>query len=193
MNFCENVRWHMNMKRISQKELSASAGVSQPMISDLINGKVKDVGLERAMKIAKALGVSLDVLAQDIDVFVPKKLEMLRGNRTYSEYSAELEQKGSPVGIVISTTLLKEYEKGNSVPQEPILKYIAKVEDIDISYFYSDSSFTPDLYKISDKKMYDMSFLSQDMIDFYTNPDNANILESFYKTFKLINKSDDQR
>ena len=59
----ERLRQFRELAGLSQRELARRANVPQPIISDVESGKQKSVTLENARRIARALGVTLDMLA----------------------------------------------------------------------------------------------------------------------------------
>ena len=64
MRFEEKLRKQMLLKGFNQQKLSRASGVSDSEISRILNGKSQP-GLENALKLARAVGVSLDYLADD--------------------------------------------------------------------------------------------------------------------------------
>ena len=51
------------LANLSQNELAKRANVPRPIISDVESGKQKGITLENARRIARVLGVTLDLLA----------------------------------------------------------------------------------------------------------------------------------
>lgn len=67
--FGETLVMVMSEKNVRAKELSELSGVSQPYISQIVNGKLADPSFLRAAALIKALGLSLDEFSklQDAD------------------------------------------------------------------------------------------------------------------------------
>ncbi len=59
-----NVMMIMYDKKISQKELAHAIGVSEMMVSKIVNGH-KNPSVEKLVKIASVLGCTVDELLQD--------------------------------------------------------------------------------------------------------------------------------
>jgi len=64
MRFDEKLRKQMLIQGLNQQRLSRAAGVSDSEVSRILGGKSQP-GLENALKLARAVGVSLDYLADD--------------------------------------------------------------------------------------------------------------------------------
>jgi transcriptional regulator with XRE-family HTH domain len=62
--FEEKLRRQMLLRGFNQQKLARLSGVSDSEVSRILNGKSQP-GLENALKLARALGVSLDYLADD--------------------------------------------------------------------------------------------------------------------------------
>ena len=63
MTFGERLRQFRELAKMSQSELARRANIPQPVVSDVESGRQKSVNLETARRIARALGVTLDLLA----------------------------------------------------------------------------------------------------------------------------------
>ena len=63
MTFGERLRQFRELAKMSQSELARRANISQPVVSDVESGRQKSVNLETARRIARALGVTLNLLA----------------------------------------------------------------------------------------------------------------------------------
>jgi transcriptional regulator with XRE-family HTH domain len=63
MTFGERLRQFRELAKMSQSELARRANIPQPVISDVESGRQKSVNLDTARRIARALGVTLDLLA----------------------------------------------------------------------------------------------------------------------------------
>jgi transcriptional regulator with XRE-family HTH domain len=59
----ERLRQLRELANLSQNELAKRANVPRPIISDVESGKQKGITLENARRIARVLGVTLDLLA----------------------------------------------------------------------------------------------------------------------------------
>ena len=64
MRFEEKLRKQMLIQGLNQQRLSRASGVSDSEVSRILGGKSQP-GLENALKLARAVGVSLDYLADD--------------------------------------------------------------------------------------------------------------------------------
>ena len=62
MGFAENVKFEMDFQDIQIKELSLKTGISKNTLDKYLFGKKVQPGVENAVKIAKALGVSVEYL-----------------------------------------------------------------------------------------------------------------------------------
>ncbi len=65
MRFEEKLRKNMMLKGYNQQKLARLSGVSDSEISRILSGKSGNPGLENALRLARAVGVSLDYLADD--------------------------------------------------------------------------------------------------------------------------------
>ena len=63
MTFGQRLRQFRELAKMSQSELARRANIPQPVISDVESGRQKSVTLDTARRIARALGVTLDLLA----------------------------------------------------------------------------------------------------------------------------------
>jgi transcriptional regulator with XRE-family HTH domain len=59
----ERLRQLRELAKLSQNELAKRANIPRPIISDVESGKQKGITLENARRIARVLGVTLDLLA----------------------------------------------------------------------------------------------------------------------------------
>lgn len=64
MRYAEKLYQQMVQKGFKQQRLAEASGVSDSEVSRILNGKSRP-GLENAFRLARALGVSLDYLADD--------------------------------------------------------------------------------------------------------------------------------
>jgi transcriptional regulator with XRE-family HTH domain len=65
MRFEEKLRKQMLLKGFNQQRLAKAARVSDSEVSRILSGKSANPGLENALRLARAVGVSLDYLADD--------------------------------------------------------------------------------------------------------------------------------
>jgi len=65
MRFEEKLRKQMLLKGFNQQKLARASRVSDSEVSRILSGKSANPGLENALKLARAVGVSLDYLADD--------------------------------------------------------------------------------------------------------------------------------
>ena len=65
MRFEEKLRKQMMLKGYNQQKLARLSRVSDSEISRILSGKSGNPGLENALRLARAIGVSLDYLADD--------------------------------------------------------------------------------------------------------------------------------
>lgn len=64
----DNIKSLMKERGFTQFQLSLAAQVPQPRICDLVKGKVKNPRLETAVKLARALGVTVEDLVSEKNV-----------------------------------------------------------------------------------------------------------------------------
>ena len=65
MRFEEKLRKQMLLRGFNQQRLARESAVSDSEISRILSGKSSNPGLENAFKLAKAVGLPLDFLADD--------------------------------------------------------------------------------------------------------------------------------
>ena len=65
MRFEEKLRKQMLLKGLNQQRLAKLSAVSDSEISRILSGKSGNPGIENSLKLARAIGVSLDYLADD--------------------------------------------------------------------------------------------------------------------------------
>jgi transcriptional regulator with XRE-family HTH domain len=65
MTFEEKLRKQMLLKGYNQQKLAKLSSVSDSEISRILSGKSGNPGIENALKLARAVGLSLDFLADD--------------------------------------------------------------------------------------------------------------------------------
>lgn len=74
LHFGDKIRQLRLRHRWSQQELALRSGISTPHISSLERGK-RHPSLEYAMRLANALGISLEVLCDDAEPVTPPKMK----------------------------------------------------------------------------------------------------------------------
>jgi transcriptional regulator with XRE-family HTH domain len=89
----------MLLNGFNQQKLARLSGVSDSEVSRILNGKSQP-GLENALKLAKAVGVSLDFLADDELDSDP------HGDRSLSAWDAELLELAGEIGQRSAAQLL---------------------------------------------------------------------------------------
>lgn len=65
MGFAENVKSELEFQDIQIKELAKRTGISKNTLDKYLSGKKAQPGVENAVKIAKALGVSVEYLVRN--------------------------------------------------------------------------------------------------------------------------------
>lgn len=65
MKLGENLKSILKEKKMSLRELNRQSGVALGSLSELINGRHKNMRVESVVRIAKVLGVTLDELVLD--------------------------------------------------------------------------------------------------------------------------------
>lgn len=83
MGFAENVKFEMDFQDIQIKELSIKTGISKNTLDKYLFGRKVQPGVENAVKIANALGVSVEFLVFG-DVKISEKSTVI--NYEFSEY-----------------------------------------------------------------------------------------------------------
>lgn len=77
MSFAENVRFELNFQDMQVKELSDRTGISKNTLDKYLFGKTVQPGVENAVKIAQALGVSVEYLTLGKPAIKPDDWESL--------------------------------------------------------------------------------------------------------------------
>ena len=62
MSFAENLRVMLDMRNMELKELSAGTGISKSTLDNYLSGQKSLPNAENAVKIAQALGVTVEFL-----------------------------------------------------------------------------------------------------------------------------------
>jgi transcriptional regulator with XRE-family HTH domain len=72
MEFREKLRRAMQRQGLNQQQLARKAGVSDSEVSRILGGKSRP-GLDNALRLARAVGVSLDFLADEAEEVDPSR------------------------------------------------------------------------------------------------------------------------
>lgn len=115
--------------------------------------------------------------------FIGDNLALLRGTRTYNEYSEYLKKD---FNVEISAILLERYEKEIEKPDEIIIDYISFTENVSTDFFYSDnkemSMETMQIKDSSSESKY--KALNKNVLKWSRNPDNYPYIEFIYNAYK---------
>lgn len=65
MDFSDGVKEELNYQGMQVKQLAAKTGISKNTLDKYLSGQKVQPGVENAVKIAKALGVSVEALLED--------------------------------------------------------------------------------------------------------------------------------
>lgn len=65
MDFSDRVKEELNYQGMQVKQLAAKTGISKNTLDKYLSGQKVQPGVENAVKIAKALGVSVEALLED--------------------------------------------------------------------------------------------------------------------------------
>ena len=188
-------------KEMTQQELGKLFNVSKTAISLYESGK-RFPDQSMLNKLAEYFNVSFDflfgrnddvisgsndnALAEGKNRFVPRNLALLRGKRTYSEYSEYLAKNG---GKQIPAWMLKEYESGKDLPIPEIIAYIAKIEDVRPDFFYK----TPNEILLEYAKTKDeFYFMDENVKSWVKDPQNYKLILLAYNTYSTIKKEPDK-
>ena len=90
MGFAENVKSEIEYRDIQIKELAGKTGISRNTLTKYLSGRKAQPGVENAVRIAKALGVSVEYLVSGSDreeVMTPKVRDILRQYLSLSEFN----------------------------------------------------------------------------------------------------------
>lgn len=100
MGLSENLKTIRKKRRISQKSLAQSSGVSYSMVSKLESGEQKNPSLDTLDKIATALNVTVSQLMDGTSIF--DQFDIVMGD-TLKEIEKESEEyKNSPITYIDS-------------------------------------------------------------------------------------------
>lgn len=100
MGLSENLKAIRKKRKISQKSLAQSSGVSYSMVSKLESGEQRNPSLDTLDKIATALNVTVSQLMDGTNIF--DQFDIVMGD-TLKEIEKELEEyKNSPITYINS-------------------------------------------------------------------------------------------
>ena len=103
------------------------------------------------------------------------KLVMLRGSRSFEEYTQFLQNSGC---TSVAPDLIEMYENGTRVPTNTYLDYVMKAEGLSPDYFgvvKEDENSPPDVLSFMDKKL----------ADWVTSADNLKYIEFAYRVCEM--------
>lgn len=174
MNLGSNIKKFRTLKSMKAYQLATAVDITTAYMSEIEKGK-KIPLLPLTQKIAEALGVSVsDLLGESQSIFKKEKLIELRGNRTYTEFAEQLQEK---LNIPITALQLESYEKGGEddsgntkEPPKSVILQICKAEEKNPDYFYYINSLNQEL-------------LESDFFQYSNNP-------SLQRLFKKIAEND---
>lgn len=125
----KNIKKYRSAKGMSKSELARLINVSPSYITKLENGEKKNPSLEVKIKMAKALGCSMNELINDknsIKEFdIGEKIKFYRKNLKFTQ-----QELADLAGI--SLRALSNYEKGTRIPPLEILIKLTKALDINV-------------------------------------------------------------
>lgn len=132
MGIKENLENWMEIRRINQSQLSKRSGIPYTTIGDILTGKVKDTTTEKASKIAKALGISIDSLIGENEncLNIIDSLKLLLSSMSLSEF---VKLVNNPM---ITEEKVNYYLSGELKPMAGSLYVIAEAFGIDFEFFY---------------------------------------------------------
>lgn len=73
MRVGEVIRLAREQEGLSLRDLEERTGLSNPLISQIETGHVKDPGFATVVRLARSLHLSIDLLAATVDLTVPEK------------------------------------------------------------------------------------------------------------------------
>jgi len=115
--------------------------------------------------------------------FYQENLTMLRGERSYEEYSTYLNEN---FGINISPVLLERYENGLELPDEVVAECIASAEGLPDNFFYiKTNAASLQVQKANSRNPFKKSFFMDKEIEKWVNdPDNYPYIKFIYEAYK---------
>lgn len=124
-------------KNLSQKDIANYLGLTRQAVTSYELAK-REPDYSVLKKLADYFSVSIDYLlgranCKDINAFtVGKNIELIRGDLTYKELSADISKK---TGVLIFYEMLELYEKGERMPFIGTIKILAKYALVQDSFF----------------------------------------------------------
>ena len=107
MGFAENVKFEMDFQDIQIKELSIKTGISKNTLDKYLFGKKVQPGVENAVKIAKALGVSVEYLVLGNTEIQEQNLNIPSGSKELFDKYNKLNQFNRKTVLDLLTSLLE--------------------------------------------------------------------------------------
>ena len=107
MGFAENVKFEMDFQDIQIKELSLKTGISKNTLDKYLFGKKVQPGVENAVKIAKALGVSVEYLVLGNTEIQEQNLNIPSGSKELFDKYNKLNQFNRKTVLDLLTSLLE--------------------------------------------------------------------------------------
>lgn len=133
----------LKIKNLTVYKLSKITGIGLTTINDLIKGKIKDTTTEKALKIAKALDISLTELVGESEEIFRMLPEKDKRSIIKSNLSLVMNKK-SPREFVefidnpnITEEMINDYLNGEIIPGMGSLIMISEAIGIDYSFFFS--------------------------------------------------------
>jgi len=115
--------------------------------------------------------------------FYQENLTLLRGDRSYEEYSAYLKEN---FGINISPMLLERYESGIEYPDKVVAECISSAEGLPEDFFYSKNG--AKLLEVQRKSKTNPfkknTFMDTEIEEWVNNPDNYPYIKFIYDAYK---------
>mgnify|MGYP000559921173 FL=1 len=174
----------------SLNRFAEDSGVDAGHLSRVIRGMmVKPPSPETLKKIADKAqnGVTYEQLmiaAGHLEKnFYGANLTLLRGERSYEEYSTYLKKNFC---INISPVLLERYEKGLECPDEVVAECIASAEGLPENFFYTKQS-AASLHvrkRMNQNPFRKSSFMDKEIEKWVNNPDSYPYIKFIYEAFK---------
>lgn len=107
MGFAENVKFEMDFQDIQIKELSIKTGISKNTLDKYLFGKKVQPGVENAVKIAKALGVSVEYLVLGNTEIQEQNLNIPSGSKELFDKYNKLNRFNRKTVLDLLTSLLE--------------------------------------------------------------------------------------
>ncbi len=133
----------LKIKNLTVYKLSKITGIGITTINDLIKGKIKDTTTEKALKIAKALDISLtELVGESEEIFrmlsekdkksiIKSNLNLVMNNKSPREFVEFINNPN------ISEEMINDYLSGEIIPGTGSLIMISEAIGLDYSFFFS--------------------------------------------------------